>query len=520
MRSTILLFTASLLLAACTSDPPKRRLAFLLSQDTTRAYVLDSAFHNDLLGLPPTDPPYESGLNQLTVLGDVHTPFMSVERTIPLGPQGWLIGFALSPDGDTALILRIDPNEVVVLRGLKSTAPYIQATIPFPKTTVGPRVLPISVTISPDGSWALIGNGVDGGPGGPLKLHVLNGLPEKPVFFGEIDLGPDEEIDCGAVASIRITDDGKRAALIHWWGRTHTPIPDEQSMMLIRGPGPGGAQEIVDQLFMSLDPVIPPPPEYEGKNVGLTSGSFVPLWDSDSAVVPMLGAVDLDVVDARILLIRGLSSGQLEIVRTLGPADGVEISPAFCTRLPDSDRVVISHLFAQKFTVLSGLSDSTFQSVGLETFPGDTPIMGSLAVTPDGQTLVLSTPRGPRDNLPPSHVTNWSYDGQSIAALGPALYGPVHEVPFWRDGGIRTVRPGLNDYVACCEALPKAVRESLTAKVTEAVALAEQGRDEESIETLVAFETDVASLVRDKILAEEDAKIMQTLAELGRERLR
>jgi hypothetical protein len=525
MMRTIL-WGAALLLAACSSDaPPVGRIDFLLNQDTTRAYVLDSAFHTDFTGVPPLDPPYEAGLNHLTILRDVHTANMSLEQTLPLGNDivrgerptgflggGWLSVFALSPDGDTALLARIDPNEILVVRGLKANAPYLSQTLPFPD-------LPSAITISPDGSWALVGNGTNVGPG-PLKLYVVSGLPAHPVVFSEIELGPEEEIDCGGVSEIRITDDGKRALLVNWWGLVHQPIVDEQSLILIREPGPGGVQQVMDKLVMPLEPAIPPPPEFEGKNVGQASGSFAVLWDSDSAVVPAVGHPDLGVVDARILLISGMRTGQLRIVRTLGPADGVEISPFYVARLPDSDRVVLSHLFAGKFTILSGLGDPTFSSVTLETFDGELPVMGSLAVTPDGGTVVLSTARGPLDNLPPSHVTNWSYDGQSIVSLGPAVYGPVREMPFLRGAGIKTMRPGLNDYVACCQALPQPARESLTSKVNEAVVLADQGMDQESIETLSAFSAEVDVLVTDGVLQEHEARIMHTLAGLAEDRLR
>ncbi|MHC4955367.1 MAG: YncE family protein, partial [Planctomycetota bacterium] len=204
MRRRHLLLATALLLVACSNKPPQGRLAFLMSKDTTRAYVLDSAFTTDLWGVPVLDPPYEPGLNQLTILRDVGTAQMAVEKTIPLGIEGWLSVFALSPDGDTAVVGRVDPDEVLVVRGLSGDAPYLAHSVPLSEK-------PSAVTVSPDGSWALVGSqeltqDLAPGPKGPLKLFLVAGLPARPVIVAEVDIGPDEEIDCGNVSSIRITD--------------------------------------------------------------------------------------------------------------------------------------------------------------------------------------------------------------------------------------------------------------------------------------------------------------------------
>jgi hypothetical protein len=290
--------------------------------------------------------------------------------------------------------------------------------------------------------------------------------------------------------------------------------------MLIDGPGPGGAQQIVDKLLLPLDPAIPPPDEYVGKNVGVASGNFEVLCDGDSLIVPMMGLVDVGVVDARILLINGLRAGKLTIARTLGPADGVEITPMAVRRLPDCDSVLLTHLFSSTFTVLSGLSDETFASVQLETFSG-VAAMNSMDITADGKKLVVSSPRGPRDNLPPAHVTNFRYDGATIEQIADALFGPVRFPPFFRDAGIKTMRPGLADYLKDEKvSLPLGLIEALEARVESAVDLADRGLENASLGALRALRSDVDTLVSDEVMSAERALILRTLAELAEERLR
>jgi len=500
---------AALLAAACTDGGPYAgRLDFLKAKDVTRAYVPDSAYDPILDGYGVLDPPYESGPNQLTVLTHLDQPELTVEQTVPLGEEGAILSVELSPDGDTAIVARRDPHALLVVRGLASGSPYLARTVP-----VGFESR--AVAFSPDGSWALAGT-TSYGP--PLRLYVIGGLPGAAEVDGEVSLGPDETIDCGYVNRVRITDDGQHALALCTWARIHTGIPDEATLRIIADPRPGGAQITTDILQLPLTPALPVPEELEGENVGIPA-AFEVLCDTDSLILPMRGFIQGNVADARILLVRGIHSESLEIARILGPDDGVPITPNTPVRLPDCDRVLVTTMWAEKICIVSGLSDPTFQSVGIESF--DAPRAGlAPALTADGHTLLILTARGPFDNRPPARINTFDI-GSAVTQIGGPFYGPVRAPPYLDTRLIATPPPGLSDYVALCTRnLPPAVNQSLQAKISTAVGRADRGHDAAAVDVLSDFRDEVAGLVQDGVLDPAEAQIFDTLVEVAEERLR
>jgi len=509
---------AALLAAACSDDGSTAlgpegatvagRLDFLKTKSVARAYVTDSAYDPIMDGFGVLDPPYESGPNQLTVLTDLDQPELTVEQTLPLGGEGVIVAVELSPDGDTALVARRDPHALLVVRGLSTGTPYLAQTVPVGFESQ-------SMAFSPDGSWALAGTSSFGPP---LRLYVIRGLPAAAEVDDEIDLGPDETIDCGYVNRVRITDDGRHALALTTWGRIHTGIPDEATLRIIADPQPGGAKITTSILHLPLTPALPVPEEFEGLSVGLPA-SFEVLCDTDSLILPMRGFIQGGAADARILLVHGIHGESLEIARILGPDDGVPITPHRPIRLPDCDRVVLTTMWAEKICLVSGLSDPTFESVAIESF--DAPRAGlAPALTADGHTLLVLKPRGPFDNRPPALIHTFDI-GSAVTQIGGPFYGPVRAPPYLDSSLIATPPPGMSDYVALfTRTLPPDVNESLQAKIDVAVAQADRGQDMAAMETLHDFLDEVTVLAQDGSLRPAEVKILDTLVDVAEARLR
>lgn len=498
-----------LLVAACSGgDPAPGRLDFLLAQDASRAYVVDSAWTPE----NPLTPPYEAGLNQITVLRGVNTGAISVEQTFPLGGPGYLMGLSLSPDGDTALVARENPAELIVVRGLSTGSLYVQATLPLRDTWN-------STAISPDGTWALVGNLT---LTGPLTLQVVAGLPENPAIVEEIDLGPDYRFGCGDVKSIQIRDDGAKAVVLLEYSAEHdwpfNLIPTVAQLRVIKDPGPTGVQRTVDVLDLPLESVLPAPPALAGHETSRPGGDFAVMCDGDTVLVAMMGAFQFGAPDARVIIVRGLANDRMEIARILTPDDGIDQTPFLVTRLPDCDRVVVTHLRAGKLSLISGLRDPTFATVKVKSIPTSRALLGA-ALTPDGKRLLVDRPRPPQDNRDPAAILQFEVRPDTLIE-GEPVFGPVRTAVNSAQQ-LATFRPALSDYIALCTAhLPPPVNASMQDRIVLATRLADGGRDEVAVETLRTVERDVRALVDEGKLFPVEAKLVGHIVDAAEARLR
>lgn len=492
-------------------------LRFLAAQPGWIAYALDSAFDpTGFVGV--LDPPYEPGENLLAVLsrrgGDPR-----VARTLRLGDQGFVLSFALSPDGDTALVGRHAPEEVLVVRGLRLGRPHVAEAIPL-------ATAPLSFAFAPDGTFAVVGNQT--GPG-EASLTVVAGLPGAVRVAGAVGLGIEAQV-LGAVESVDFSHDGRRLLV-------HTALHDDPAppgflmprvvLQVVRGldPGaPGPGPDVSEPLLLPRESALPPEPAFAGLPTGVALGDSALLCDGDSAIVPVSGALDLGQPDARIFLVRGLEAGRPEIARTLSPADGLGVAPLQVALAPDCSRAVVTNVFTGDASLLTGLGDPTFASVEVTALSLGFPFPAEPAIAPGGDTLWVHHPRIPLDGVPPAAVTVFDLAGPGQAALtpaGPPVMGPVRAWLQAKDRTLAAHPPSLVNYVmAFTEGLAIQVRRSLYRDVRAAIVLSEvRGLEGVAAHFLDRFLDKVARFEGEGKLTAVEARVLTDLAGVGLRRL-
>jgi hypothetical protein len=518
MRGNILaltLFAAAVFGAACTEAPRdpslETRLDFLKPHDATRAYVLDSRFDLKMVGVGPIDPPYEPGANQLTVLGGIGGQ-LYVDQAIDLG-EATAVVFGLSPDGDTALVGTKDPPqwELAVVRGLRVGPAYVAQRLPLPW-------LPSAFAFAPDGTTAFVGSSREK----VLEVAVVTGLPESAAITNTIGLG----VNAGAGAGVNSLDlslDGRRL-LVQSTVQDRQGFPEgylQRALIHVVADPAGAGPGISAPLELPTEPALPPQPPFAGLPTGVALGDSAILGDGDSAIVPCSGTLDLGQPDARIFLLTGVRSGALRIARTLTPDDGVRPSPFQVSLFPDGDRALVSNTLDASVTIVSGLSEPGFASVRLDTFPVARMPAAEPSVTPDGRVLVVLHKQPPIDGSLPAAVSNYSLEGSAVTPLGAPLSGPVRAPPYWKDATLETFQPGLSDGIRLLAAeLPAPVGALLQNRIDAAVRWAAHGRDEEATAELRAFQMGVRGLEQLGELTPIQAEMLDTLAQVGVERLK
>ncbi len=496
------------------STPVVGRLDFLKMQDSTRAYAIDSPF-----SIPNLTPPYEPGLGQLVVLGGVKSTLF-VERTV-LAEGSFVGALEMSPDGDTAALLGrgLAGNRIVIVRGLKSGA--------ISQRAVQLLAPPFSLTWSPDGTYLVVGLELMGDEGPQsVKMSLISGLPDAPRLEYTFDLGlsvmPPGYTD---IAYLEISRDGGRL-LVQAHQHLGNVLPVEGlpivTLLVLANVRPGAAPFISGKLVLPADnPALPPAPALAGMPTGVANGDSALLCDGDSAIVPVPGAFGpLNSPDARIFLIRGVSTGKLTIVRTLGPADGVPPANYQVALATDCDRAVITRNFrGNALAVVTGLSDPSFASVSVRALPSSYNYgPAEASITADNQTIVAAHPRFPA-SIYPAAATNYEF-GPSFTPLGPPLVGPVRGPFTIRDGLIHTFPPGLSDYLMVfTEGGPPGIRESLLAQINRAVRSADEGEDGTARAALSSFSNQVRVLQAAGILSAVKAGVLTALAHVAIDRL-
>jgi hypothetical protein len=473
--------------------------------------VIDSGFDPLFVGVGPLDPPSEPGLNQLTVLGGVDGELF-VEQTIDLG-EGTAVVFGLSPDGDTALVgTKLPPRwELAIVRGLRNVPAYVALRQPL-------AWLPSAFAFSPDGTTAYVGSGQEKS----LLTAVVGGLPDSPEVSRTIDLGVSGTVHATA-SSLDISLDGSRL-LVQSVVQDTLEFPDNfllrPLIQVVKDPA-GAVPDVSAPLELPTAPALPPQSPFEGLPTGIALGDSAILGDGDYAIVPCSGSLDLGQPDARIFLLAGVRSGDLRIARTLTPDDGVRPSPFQVSLFPDRDRALVSNTLDASVTVVSGLSEPGFASVLLQTFPVLRSPAAEPSVTPDGRALVILHKQPPIDGSQPAAVSNYSLTGGAVTPVGTPLTGPVRAPPYWKDATLETFQPGLSDGLSVFSgSLPAPTGESLQFRIDAAIWLADHGRDGAAIDQLTAFQEEVRRLERINELSAVEARMLDTLAQVGVERLR
>lgn len=496
--------------AVTASHRAESPLGFLAVKPAWRAYALDSAFDpTPFLGV--LDPPYEPGENLLSVLTR-NGADPRVGRTVPLGSAGYALAFDLSPDGDTALVGRHDPSEVLVVRGLLTGRPRIAATLAVPSA-------PLSFAFAPDGTYALVGD--QAGPG-EATLTRVGGLPDAPRLDGTVALGVEAQV-LTAVESVDFSHDGDR--LLVQTALHDDPAPPgfllpRVALQVVRGFAGGGTPVVSEPLMLPRDAALPPQPPFTDAPTGVALGDSALLCDGDSAIVPVSGAIDLGQPDARIFLVRGLEAGAPEIARTLSVADGVGIGPLQVALMPDCGGAIVTNVFSGDVSLICGLDDPTFASVEVTSSPLSYPFPAEPAVAPYGKALWVHHPRVPLDGAPPAAVTVLEMDDGALAPAGAPLTGPIRAWLQAKDRTLATHPPSLVNYVVVfTEGLPLRVRHTLYRDVRAAIVLAGAGLHGLAVHFLESFRGNVADFEAEGKLTPVEARVLRDLAEVGRRRL-
>jgi hypothetical protein len=322
----------------------------------------------------------------------------------------------------------------------------------------------------------------------------------------------------GSILSLEVNHAGDRVLLhAQYHDCDDAPRGYSTHVQVIFDPFPGDRARVSAPLTLPRWSAVPPSPPWEGLPTALAIGDAVLLCDGDTALVPSAGWVSLAVQpDAQIFLVRGVRSGELRVARTLGPEDGVQLTPLEVALSPDADSVVVTNLFPQSVSVVSGLSDTSFENISIETFPVSQASVIP-AVTPDGRTLLVGGPMGPVDNCPPPHILNYALEAGQIHPIGARVIdGPIHMSFIWVDSNFNTFPPGLTDHVNVFTAdLHPAVGTLLRRQIDTAVAAADLGNDEVARNALEVFRREVELLRRADRLNAVEARVLDTLAGTG-----
>ncbi|MDJ0654455.1 MAG: hypothetical protein QNJ40_09900 [Xanthomonadales bacterium] len=420
---------ALLLLASCAAQGANPAdLAFLGSAESSYAWVLDSSYDpTPVIGV--LDPPYQAGRNQLSRI-DLATG--EIDAAIALGDRAPVLAFSLSPDGTTGIALRIFDNALLVISGMDEPATAELREYPLPHQ-------PLSAGFFGGGAHAVIGYQTGAGA---LLAGVVENL-DQPVVHVPSELGIEAPY-LGAVEAIAVTHDDRRVitqSALHQVPPSDpaffTPQIAVQSHELLHG-------QLVPDSTLLLDPipVLPPSPPFDHLETGVALGDFAVGCDDDRLVVPVSGALDLGQPDARVLILKGVSDGFLELEQTLSIADGVGLAPLQIDLAADCDLGVITNVFAGTVTRLTGIAGGRFQ---LDETPLIMPFPAEPAISPDMQTLVVHHPRPPLNGVPPGNVT--IYQLSNVAPRGGPVFGEVRAWLQAKDRTLATWPPGLMDRV-------------------------------------------------------------------------
>lgn len=279
-------------------------LRFLQAQAASYVLVCDASF--DIL--------FEAGgADQLTrVTGLPDSP--TIAETLPMSDVGVLGGVAISPDGDTALVLFwAVPDRFItgfaVIRGLSSGTMRREAVMTFDPTPEGEAALVANdVAFSADGQSAVIlRRRVDfpfdvNDPGTHAKLNVITGLPDAPV------IGPDVDIPAAFAESLALTRDGDRAVV--------TSL-EPKGLTIVSGLAPGGPDP--SATFISLEDELGAV-DYPGGQAPV--GGVALTLDEDGVIVPIQNGI-LAAPQGQALVFTGFQSGQLQLARSMGMTEGV-----------------------------------------------------------------------------------------------------------------------------------------------------------------------------------------------------
>lgn len=385
-------------------------LEFLLAKPADRAFVLDSSFDPPgLIGV--LDPPYEPGDDQITVLGGMPGA-ASIVDSVPLGEGLRIMSLALSPDGRTMAVTRLFDLEVLLVRDFEDPASISIESIPMPAQ-------PLALAFSPTGDRLAVGlQGV-----GPALVQMVEGVRDVPLAGELIELGVSSDV-LYAVEAVAFDLSGRRALAqiaLH-----NSPLPDPaffvpQIVLTPLGVS-GNEAQLGSPWFAPQESFIPPTPPFDDLKTGAPLGDFAWLCDGDRVIVPVSGALDIGQPDARILVLAGASTGELELLHTLTPLDGVGIAPFQIDLGADCDTAVVTNAFSADMTQIHGL-DGPWQDWTLSAHPASSAFPAEPAFTPDQNALLVHHPRVPLDGVPPALVTG--YAGTDLSPIGAPVGGPV-----------------------------------------------------------------------------------------------
>lgn len=504
---------ATLILASCLplfsvaevpeADDP---LGFLDTQDAAHAWVIDSGFDPGAFYGLTFDPPWRIGTNALTRIGLAGAP--QILSTTPLGNAGSVMTFALSPDGDTALVSTLLPNQILVVRGLRQDLPQVTATLPV-------ALFPLSFDFAPDGRSAAAGLQRNGP--GTAQIARIVGLPETPAIGEAVDLGAHANV-LSAVESVDWSRDGRRI-LVQTALHQH-PAPPlfflPEIAMQVLALDDGNAQ-VSAPLILPAEPFLRPRPPFEELLTGVAIGDSVILCDGDTALVGSTGALNLGQRDARLLFLRGVRAGSLVVERILTLDDGVGVAPFQVTVGPDC-AAWVTNTFDGSVTRVGGLLVGDFGAIELRTFATSYPFPGEPAATSDGRRLLVHHPRAPRNGVPPAAVTVW--DPPDDTAVGSPLTGPVTAWIEVKDATLAAQRPGLLDYLRALSTPERAAQfERLIGHVRRAIDFAAGGHSPAARAELLAFRNQVEFQKNRGMLAEAEARLFTDLAVAGQQAL-
>lgn len=493
--------TAALALGAVAATAAAADLRFLDAADASRAFVLDSTF-DPTPWVGELDPPYEPGADRLVALTELATGGR-VAAQIDLDAPGTAFAFALSPDGDTAIVLMIEPHGLVVVRGLAGSDAHVADIVPLAEQ-------PLSAAFAPDGRSAAIGQQRSGA--GHATLSLIDGLPDAPRVARLVGLGIEAAV-LSAVESVDFGLDGRRLLV-------QTALHDEPAApgfflprvaLQVVSIGPARARpKVSEPLWLPATPALPPAPPFGGLDTGVALGDSAIGCDGETAVVPVSGALDLGQPDARVLLVEGIRRARPRLAAVLTPADGVGIAPLQVARMPDC-RALLTNVFSGTATTLTW--SPAERRPTLASYPLGAPFPAEPAATADGRHAIVHHPRVPLDGVPPALVTVYTAD--TMTPAGPPVGGPVRAWVQVKDSTLAVFPPGLVDLVRAATAHDPDAGMQLGSLVRRAIDAAAAGQTGLAAASLARFDAELRRLERHGVVAAPNARAMHDLARVG-----
>ena len=328
------------------------------------------------------------------------------------------------------------PHQILVIRGLADSSPWIAATLDVEK-------IPLSFGFSPDGTRAAVGNQLNGA--GKASVTLLRGLPAAPVIDRTLGLKARAKV-LSAVESVEFTRRGDSlVAQIGLHDEAASPGFFLANVVLQVVHDPFGEPEVSSPLRIPAGSWIPPTPPFEGLRTGRALGDSALLCDGDTLVTPVPGALDIGQPDARIVIVRGVRTGELSIQRTLTPLDGVGIAP-FQVTLANDCSAIVTNTFSSTVTRITGLLDPDPNAIRLLSWNTSYPFPAEPAVVANGSALFVHHPRPPISNVPPAAVSGYRVrDGRILKRR--VVEGPVRAWLQVKDQTLATWPAGLVDYL-------------------------------------------------------------------------